>query len=79
MDREEFHLFDTTVGLSDFSKTNSISRNTDEDPLFLRVMARARAYFSRPTVAAVGDPGRKQIQIFKSKSSIPAAASLRGR
>jgi len=49
---QEFHLLDIMVGLPDSFKTNSISRNTDENQLSLRVMARLRAYFSRePTVA----------------------------
>jgi hypothetical protein len=63
MNGEESHFLDIMIGLSDSFKTNSVPRNTDENPLLLRVMARVRAYFSRePTVAAVGDPGRKQIQ-----------------
>jgi hypothetical protein len=46
MNREEFHLFDASVGLLDPSENNSDSRNSDENPLFLRVMVWARAYFS---------------------------------
>jgi hypothetical protein len=44
MNGQEFHLFDTSVGLLDPSETSSDSRNGEENPLFVRVILAARAY-----------------------------------
>jgi hypothetical protein len=54
MNREEFHLFDTSIRLLDPFKTNSDSGNGKENPLFLRVILAVRAYPSKasPPVAA---------------------------
>jgi hypothetical protein len=52
MNGQEFHLFDTTVGLLDPSEINSDSRNSEENPLFLRVILAARVY---PEERAGGD------------------------
>jgi len=45
MNCEEFHLLKATVGLLDSSEINSDSRNSNVNPLFLRVIPAVRAYF----------------------------------
>jgi hypothetical protein len=77
MNCEEFHLFGTSIGgLLDPFKSNFASL---ENPLFLRVIARVRAYFSSgPAVAGVVDPGPKPIPTTAAITSWTIAEQAAG-